>query len=172
MIVSLCLFFLLSCTLCRVEHWHDNSPTLVELNTYDLTKSKIPSYIKKKKKKNNNKHMMVVYVDKEDCPLCFVSQLSEWEIFMKECKKKNISLNFMFIFNPSDKEKKTFINALSSSSIADISYIDDNGSFRRKNQWLINNPSKHIFIIDNENIPVFMGPPPYDKETESWLRSL
>lgn len=51
MIVSLCLFFLLSCTLCRVEHWHDNSPTLVELNTYDLTKSKIPTYIKKEKKK-------------------------------------------------------------------------------------------------------------------------
>lgn len=32
---------------------------------------------------------MVVYVDKEDCPTCFINHLYEWEIFMNECNSSS-----------------------------------------------------------------------------------
>lgn len=151
---------------------HDNSKFItVKLCTQEMLRPRIPSFIKK----NNGikaKHTMIVYVDKEDCPSCFVSHLYQWEIFMKECKENKIDLNFMFVFNPPETGLPIFIKQLSSSSISNTSYIDAGGIFRRRNPWLINDPSKHVFIIGDTMIPFFVDVPPYDRKFMYWLRNL
>lgn len=91
---------------------------------------------------------------------------------MKECKENEIPIEFLFIFSPPEAGDVIFMNTLSSSSISHLSYIDVRNEFRKKNQWLINNPAKHRFIIDKEKKPIFMEEPPYNKEIMMWLRSL
>lgn len=146
-------------------------PINVILNTQKMMRLKVPNIIKKEKT-SSKKYMMIVYVDINDCPLCFISHLYEWEIFMKECKENEIPLSFSYIFSPPETGDIIFKNMLSSSSISHLAYIDVKNEFRKKNQWLINNPSKHIFIIDKEKKPIFMEAPPYNKDIMMWLRNL
>ena len=143
----------------------------VKLCTKELARIKAPVYLKKHKE-TLNKYTMIIYVDKNDCPSCFISHLSEWDILIKECGEKEIPMGFMFIFSPLEKDNNAFVVSLASSSISYFSYIDLENKFRRNNPWLAKNHSMHIFIVDEHMKPTFIDAPPYDRRFMTWLQSL
>lgn len=146
------------------------APT-VKIDTSLMSQVVVPTYLKKQNPMKK-KYTMVTYVDKADCPICFINHLQEWEIFMNECKKENVNLNFIFIFKPTDSELTKFKTMLSSSSIATLSFIDSSDVFPKMNPWINQDNSMHSFIVDNHIILKYVENPPYDKIFMNWIRNL
>lgn len=167
----ICSFFMLLCNYLLGNTLCDNESIIVNLDTHEMKRPNVPSYIKKKKQ-SNERYTMVVYVDKNDCPSCFISHLYEWEIFINECENDKIPLNIVFIFSPPENNYTMFVNNLSTSSISSVSYIDTKNRFRKKNPWVIKDMSTHIFIVDKSMRPKFVDAPPYDKKFTKWLHGL
>ncbi|MDO5490182.1 MAG: hypothetical protein Q4F52_08745 [Bacteroidaceae bacterium] len=165
---------LLSLLLCGNNYGHEtqnNNRIIVSLNFSELTQPNMSSN-KKREESTKTKYTMVTYVDKNDCPLCFVCHLQEWEIFMKYCNVENIPLNFVFIFHPECSNEPLFTDKLHSTSISKISYIDTHGTFREKNPWLNHSDLGKIFIIAEKKAPIFVDAPPYGHKFLSWLHDL
>lgn len=171
MILFICLLSLLICGNNHDYKTQDNKQISIYLNFSDLTQSNMSSN-KIRKVSTKTKYTMVTYVDKDDCPLCFVCHLQEWEIFMKYCKEEDIPLNFVFIFHPECSNEPLFTNKLNSTSISNMSYVDTHGTFRKENPWLNNSDLGKTFITDEKKTPIFVDAPPYDHKFLSWLRKL
>lgn len=160
----LCLILLLSCCGREIarENAHEDEPIEVNMNLEGMARPKIMR-CKSKHGGDEAQYTMVVYVDKDACPTCFVSDLAEWNILMQTCKREKLPLRFVFIFGIPSTRKSVFMATLSSSSISDISYVDVKGVFVKRNPWITKDRERHVFLISQGRKPVFL-PTPFDVE--------
>ena len=138
-------------------------PNVVDRNLKGMIRPKV-SPSKARHNVDDSQYTMVIYVDRNDCPSCFVADLAEWEIVMQDCKREKLSLRFMFIFCVSDPIKPVFMATLSSSSISDVSYVDTGGIFAKRNPWIKKKEVGHIFLFGKQKEPIFMSTPVCVKE--------
>lgn len=140
------------------ENVQKDVPVMVDMNLEELLRPKVP-YCKVRHGGDDAQYTLVVYVDKDECPSCFVADLAEWDILMHECRRQGLSLRFVFIFCVPSTRPSVFMATLSLSSISDVSYVDVKGKFARNNLWITRDRMKHVFLVGKERKPVFLSSP-------------
>lgn len=133
-------------------------PIVVNMDFEGMLRPIVPQ-CKARQSEDDAQYTMVVYVDKDECPSCFVADLSEWEILMQECRRQSLPLRFVYIICAPSTRRDVFIATLSSSSISDMSYVDVRGRFAKRNPWITKDRRKHVFVFGKGGRPVFLSTP-------------
>ena len=105
---------------------------------------------------NHSTNKIVVYYDSINCAPCELKLLPRWRHMILEMKEYRSYLDFVFIFNTSNKEE--IKSVFEEFGFEFLFYCDTNGDFKKCNN-IPKNSLYHTFLLNKNNEVVLIGSP-------------
>lgn len=111
---------------------------------------------------------LVVYYDSLDCSSCRVSHLMD--IYPLYGMSDTCDFSVITIFSPRERDLTELMIQIKVLNPSIPIYIDVDGSFRWQNQCIPNDKRFNTFLLDENNIPIFIGNPLASKKLKELFR--
>ena len=101
--------------------------------------------------------LFVFYVSPKECSSCQINRMEDNSGILS--LGDSLHYSTMFLISPSQTDYEALITYLHTYNPTIPVWIDKNGSFYRKNKHIPDNPSYHLFLLNKERVPIFVGNP-------------
>lgn len=112
--------------------------------------------------KYKDNYILVIYYDHNECVACHSNRLNNWNKFIKQCKKENIDI--LYIFSPEQKDVDYLRTNILSQRFKYPVYIDTCEYIKKQNPWIPENSLFHTFLLDYEKKVILVGDPRRNKK--------
>lgn len=119
----------------------------------------------------NKRTTFVIYYEENDCQECDIAHLSDLAPLYSLADEQNIDI--CCLFSPKEDEVRDVIELLKSSGFGYDVFVDIEHSFKQSNPELPADKRFHIFCVNHESKPVFIGNPYTNKKAyKTFLKSI
>lgn len=115
---------------------------------------------------SNDKCKLIVYVDSFSCMSCAVSNIHDWDKYLKKVERFSDKLQIIFVFSPMKSEYNNLYTLLEIEKFHFPVWVDAANIFSTINSFIPNNPICHTFLTDKNNEVVLVGNPLKHKAIE------
>lgn len=113
---------------------------------------------------------IVVYADSLTCSPCYIKGLSNWNAYLFNEDKYN--LTFDFVVSIKRKEKQRTEVLFSNCGLEHSVYLDTCNAFRKANPNFPSNKLFHTFVVNNEGKVLMVGNPFQDEKMEALFQKV
>lgn len=110
----------------------------------------------------SSKYKLLVFSGPDECSICAVNKMSEWNALLN--LEKEGFINMIFIFNPLTEEKDDVIAAYHTSGLEHSIELDTCGIFLQKNSQIPEAKAFHTLLLDTDNKVILVGDPIHNKK--------
>ena len=101
---------------------------------------------------------LIIFIDSTSCTSCQISHLNEFEKLFDLSAGSEL-FDMMILFSPKTEETSKLIKDILLSVIEYDIYVDSNSEFMLYNEQIPSDERFHIFLINKEKKPIFVGNP-------------
>lgn len=105
----------------------------------------------------DGKKVLIMYYSPKECSVCAVKHIWDFEVLYEMAEEYDYEM--LSVFSPGEDDYSELLEYIKLSEFPYPIYYDINSDFARKNTCIPEDSRFHIFLLDEDRHPVFMGNP-------------